>query len=133
MSDTEDDEQARIWEVLYARIREVLGGYGQENYLGQADYWVLDDNWGPPQHQVFFSSLHMLGPAIVTQLQGLLSDHPGWEIVIAVSVPGPGDAWPDMGLTIRSHEIVDGLQRQYFPPEYRGFRYPGARPATAPG
>jgi hypothetical protein len=35
-----------------------------------------------------------------------------------------------MGLTIRRHEIIDGLQRQYFPPAYRHFQYPGSRPGT---
>jgi hypothetical protein len=35
-----------------------------------------------------------------------------------------------MGLTIRAHEIIDGLQRQYFPEPYRSFRYEGSRPGT---
>jgi hypothetical protein len=35
-----------------------------------------------------------------------------------------------MGLTIRDHEIIDGLQRQYFPREFQSIRYRGSRPGT---
>jgi hypothetical protein len=35
-----------------------------------------------------------------------------------------------MGLTIRAHEIIDGLQREFFPKEFRIFSYEDARPGT---
>ena len=35
-----------------------------------------------------------------------------------------------MGLTIRKHEIIDGLQRQYFPEEFQSFRYADSKPGT---
>jgi hypothetical protein len=60
-------------------------------------------------------------------MQALLVDFPSWEIVVAVSVPGPGDAWPEMGLNIRAHEILDDLKREYFPAAYQDIRYPGSR------
>jgi hypothetical protein len=72
----------------------------------------------------------MLRPPVVESLQRVLHEFPDWEIMVAVSVPGLGEAWPDMGITIRAHEIVDGLQRQYFPPEFRDIRYEGSRAGT---
>jgi hypothetical protein len=60
----------------------------------------------------------------------MLREFPDWEIMIGVSMPEPAGPWPDMGLTIRAHEIIDGLQRRYFPPEYRGIQYDGSRPGT---
>jgi hypothetical protein len=39
-------------------------------------------------------------------------------------------AWPPMGVTIRSQEMIDGLQRQYLPPEFQDFKIPGSRPGT---
>lgn len=51
-------------------------------------------------------------------------------IVIAVYVPAVGKTWPDMGLTIRKNEIVDGLQRNHFPPEFQALHYEGSRPGT---
>jgi hypothetical protein len=50
--------------------------------------------------------------------------------MVAVYVPGVGEDWPDMGLTIRAHEIVDGLQRSLFPKEFQNLRYEGSRPGT---
>jgi hypothetical protein len=32
-----------------------------------------------------------------------------------------------MGLYIRPHEIIDGLQRRYFPKEFQDIAYEGAR------
>jgi hypothetical protein len=52
---------------------------------------------------------------------------PDWEIVVAIDLSDKGHSWPNMGLTIRAHEIIDELQRQYFPPQYQGIKYEGAR------
>jgi hypothetical protein len=41
-----------------------------------------------------------------------------------------GKNWPEMGLIVRSHEIVDGLRRDLFPPEYQNIHYEGSRPGT---
>ena len=52
------------------------------------------------------------------------------EIVVAVDVPEHEQDWPVMGLTIRRHEIIDGLQREFLPPEFADLHYPGGRPGT---
>src|ERR1041384_2141363 len=122
------DPQAIEWKRLYADITKFLSKFGSEDSLGNADYWVLDDNWGTKQQKVFLSSLSMLEPTIISGLQHRLAEFPGWEIVVAVSLRGAGEGWPDMGLTIRSSEIIDGLQRSYFPNELRGLHYAGSRP-----
>jgi hypothetical protein len=36
-----------------------------------------------------------------------------------------------MGLYIRPHEIIDALQRHYFPAEFQRLEYEGARRGTA--
>jgi hypothetical protein len=72
----------------------------------------------------------LLKPNIIKRLQHVLESYPGWEIVYQVSMPGPGDDWPNMCVIIRSREIVDFLQRQYFPPDYQSLHYEGDRPPT---
>jgi hypothetical protein len=57
-----------------------------------------------------------------------LQEFPSHAIIVAIAVEG--ERWPDMGLTIRQHEIVDGLQRQYFPPEYSTVVFEGSRRGT---
>jgi hypothetical protein len=131
MADEENfTEQERVWGKLYARIREVIGHYGNSNYIGEGDYWLLDDNWGMTQHKLYVNNLKMLEPVIIKRLQACLADYSDWEIVVAVDVPGSGDSWPPMGLIVRPHEMVDGLQRQYFPKEFQGIKYEGSRPGT---
>jgi hypothetical protein len=124
------DDQARDWRRLYTHIGDFLAQFGTLDTLGNADYWLLDDNWGGTQQKIFVNNLTMLEPRVITGLQRLLSDFPKWEIVVAVSLRGPAEKWPDMGLTIRRHEIVDGLQRGYFPLPFQSLRYEGSRPGT---
>jgi hypothetical protein len=124
------DPQSREWESLYERLLAVLRQFGTEDYRRTADCWVDDDNIGTRQQKVYVRSLKLLQPYVVQTMRALLSEFPKWEIVVSVSVPGVGDLWPVMGLTVREYEIVDGLQRQYFPPEFRGLHYEGARPGN---
>jgi hypothetical protein len=128
--DSEDDEQTNAWERFYARVRNVLRAFGSENHFGKADYLVLDDNYGWRETHIEVHHLKMLAPAIISQLQALLPADRSWQISVAVCVPDRTPDWPVMGLTIRSHEIIDGLKRQYFPEPYRSFHYTGSRPGT---
>jgi hypothetical protein len=73
----------------------------------------------------------MLDPALVKQLRVLLHDLADWEIVISVDIAGTEDKWPPMGLIIRKHEVIDGLQRDLLPEEFRSIKFEGSRPGTA--
>jgi hypothetical protein len=115
---------------LFDSVREVLQQFGVEDHFGKGDYLVVDDNYGFRGHKVEIHSLRMLNPQIVKALQLLLRKFPDWEIVVAVGIPGKEKLWPPMGLTIRAHEIIDGLQRQYLPAEYREIYYAGSRLGT---
>jgi hypothetical protein len=130
MSESDDEEQGAEWEALYEQLSRALAPFGKSDAFGEGDYWIVDDNYGPPQHKVYFWNLAMLKPEIVDALRASLREFPDWEIVVAVDVPVTGDNWPNMGLIIRKNEIVDGLQRQYFPPEYQSIQYEGSRVGT---
>ncbi len=118
------------WTKLYDEIGRVLSQFGIEDATGE-DYWIVDRPYGYDQHNVNISNLKMLDPQVVYSLQKILKKFRGWEIFITVYIPlSEGDRWPDMGLIIREHEIIDGLQRQYFPPEYRSIQYEGSRVGT---
>jgi hypothetical protein len=123
-------QQPKAWAHLYARLRMQLVKFGTEGGQPGADCWIEEDNWGYWQHKIYVDDLKMLRPQVIESLQRVLDEFPEWEIMVAVAVPGPGETWPDMGITIRTHEIVDGLQRQYFPPEFRNIHYDGSRPGT---
>lgn len=128
---TQDDDalQSEEWEALYRQIIELLAPWGVEDAFGRGDYLVVDDNYGWRRHSIEIHHLKMLEPHIVKSLRALLMGRPDWEVAISVDVPGK-ESWPRMGLRIRAREIIDDLQRQYFPPAYRDLSYPVSRPGT---
>jgi hypothetical protein len=125
-----DEQQSERWERLYQQVVNLLAPHGVNNAVGEGDYWVVEDNYGWHRVTVGVHSLKILRPEIVNSLRELLSEHLGWEIVAYVDIPEKEKLWPKMGLTIRKHEIIDGLQRELFPPEFRGFIYSDSRPGT---
>jgi hypothetical protein len=123
-----DEKQVSIWDRLYEQVTVLLARHGMEDSVGKGDYWVVDDNYGWRRSQVEIHNLKMLRPEIVNALRSLLTDLPDWEITVTVDIPGKENTWLVMGLTIRQLEIIDGLQRQYFPKEFQGWQYAGSKP-----
>ena len=124
-----DPVQVETFDRLYAQVTAVLAEHGEEYGANRGDY-LLVDNYGDQRVTFSVQHLKMMHPEIIARLRGFLADLPEWEIVASVDIPGTEKLWPLMGLTIRKHEIVDGLQRQYFPEEFRGYRYADSRPGT---
>jgi hypothetical protein len=123
------EEQRREWRALYEQIRAVLQQYGEEDDCPRRkDYLLVSENLGVWQHRIELSQLAMLRPVVIKTLQKLLVSYPNWEIAVVVGSPNAEDNWPSMGLLISEDEIMDGLQRQYFPPEYQSIEYEGSRP-----
>jgi hypothetical protein len=138
MTTTEEDrvyaEQVDVFERLRKRVKDLLRHFGRPDYQPghpRGDFTVHGDYSGHPQVVVFVGNLGMLRPKVISELQQVIRDFPGWQIVVTVAVRGHLDEWPNMGLYIRPHEIIDGLQRQYFPKEFQGIKYEEARPGTA--
>jgi hypothetical protein len=125
-----DERRDQMWSDLYRKIVSLLRKFGKEEPTGDGDYWVVDDNYGWRRHTINIFALKMLDPAIISLLRALLKDLPDWEIVVALDVPGKENEWPPMGVTIRRHEIIDGLRREYLPEPYRRLVIPGSTPGT---
>ena len=130
MTDTDQAEQESIWTALYERIASALHQFGTEDHFGNADYLLVDDNYGHRRHTIEIHKLPMLDPRLVKMLRAFLHDLPGWEIVIAVDVPGTENSWPRMGLIIREHEVIDGLRRSYLPSEFQNLVFEGSIPGS---
>lgn len=124
------DNQEREWELIYGEIGRMLERFGKQDAFGKGDYWLVDDNWGNHQQKIEVQNLSLIESPIVKLLQKILAPYPDWEIVVAVDVPEHKADWPPMGLIIRNNEIIDGLQRQYFPVEFQNIQYDGSRIGT---
>ncbi|SRR6476620_8499766 len=128
-SNQSDDRQWAEWKALFGKVKEVLTSWGTEDAFGRADFLIVDDNYGMNRHIVEIHKLRMLKLPVIQQLRSSLRDFPDWEIVMALDIPGK-EHWPRMGVTIRKHEIIDGLRRDVLPPEFKDFTIPGSRPGT---
>ena len=129
-----DRKQAETFEQLYHRVDNLLERFGQPDFLpgrSQGDFAVHGDFSGYPQVVTFVHNLELLRPNVINELQRLIKEFPGWEIEVTVAVRGHDDDWPKMGLYVRPNEIIDGLQRQYFPKEFQDIEYVGARRGAA--
>jgi len=127
--DRRQNEQYAVFEHLRARVGKLLERFGRPDYLpGQpyGDYQVHGDYSEYPQVVVFVENLELLRTPVVDALQELVRKYPGWQIDLMVTLRGHED-WPNMGISIRAGEIVDDLQRQYFPPEYQDLAYGHSR------
>ena len=119
--------QEAEWRVLHDGITETLNRFGTKNAVRKGDYWLLDDNWGTWRQEVEVQNLSLLKPPIIKLLQGLLAGYPDWEIMFRVDVLGKENVWPPMGLIIHDDEIIDDLQREFLPEEFRSIIYEGAK------
>lgn len=126
------DEQSAVFEQIRALVKNVLREFGRpDTALRNGDYTVEGDYLGPKEIVVFIGSLAMLQPNVVMELRQIIREFPGWQIVMTVAVRGHYEDWPNMGLYIRPHEIIDALQRRYLPAEFQNLKYEGARRGTA--
>jgi hypothetical protein len=123
MSDQDYEQQMKSWERLYDSVSELMEKHGTEDSHVPGDYWVHDDYWGHPQLKIYVHDLKLLRPEIVRSLQKILQEFTAWEIFVTVAVRGTGESWPDMGLIVRAHEIVDQLERRHFPNEFQSLSY----------
>jgi hypothetical protein len=133
MADDKKAAQEAEWLILHDRITETLDRFGKKNPFRKGDYWLLDDNWGWERHQLEFENLNLLQPHIIKSLQALLAEYPNWDITVRVDVPGKENSWPGMGLILYHDEIIDELQREFLPEQFRNITYEGSRPFTKVG
>ena len=56
---------------------------------------------------------------MLDKLQASLGGDPDWSITINISLSDRSPQAPGMGLTIYSDEIIDELQRDYLPEQFR--------------
>jgi hypothetical protein len=118
------------WKILHDRITATLDRYGKKDAFGRGDYWLVDEDLGSYRQKLEVQNLNLLQPHIIRSLQAVLAKYPDWEIMFRIDVPGKENDWPAMGLIIHDDEIIDDLQREFLPPEFRNVSYEGSRRIT---
>jgi hypothetical protein len=115
----------RIWKSVYDKATAALDAFGTKDYRGRADYWIVDDDWGPDLLQVEINNVRMLRRDAIGALKAVLDDYPGWQIVVRVFERKGEAPLPQMGLLISDGRVVDHLKRDFLPAEFRKLTYEG--------
>lgn len=128
MREHNEARRAAEWTILHDRIDETLSRFGKKDGFGRGDYWLVDEDLGSYRLKLEVQDLNLLQPLIIKSLQALLDGYPDWEIMFRVDVIGKENEWPAMGLIIHDDEIIDDLQREFLPTEFRNIVYEGSKP-----
>jgi hypothetical protein len=115
----------RIWQSVHDKATVALDAFGTKDYRGRADYWIVDDDWGPDLLQVEINNLRMLQRDAVGALKRVLDDYPGWQIIVRVFARKGESPLPQMGLLISDGRVFDHLKRDFLPTEFRQLTYEG--------
>jgi len=115
MSEDLDAEEEKEGNLLYVRIKEVLHPLEEG-----PDYILMDHVCGTYRHRVETEKPQLVMPETIAALKKSLSKYPNWEITIVLGDSG--------GVVIRDDEVIDGLQREHLPEEFRTVEYQGSRP-----
>lgn len=128
--DRQQTEQFAVFERLREEVDKLLENFGRRDFQPgrpRGDFSVHGDYSEYPQVVVFVHNLELLRQQVVGALQQLLKQFPGWQIDLMIGLWDHLKDWPVMGISVHTNEIVDDLQRQYFPKEYQELTYEGAR------
>lgn len=120
---------------LFKRLARTLRQFGRN----WQDYFLLKERVWAYRHLVLTDSAPLLRSPAIESLQMLLVDFPDWEIVICVvnqesdseDVRQYGFEWPDSQVIIRDDAIIDSLNRDRLPQEFRDLVIEGSRPDTS--
>jgi hypothetical protein len=115
----------RIWQSVHDKATAALDAFGTKDYRGRADYWIVDDDWGPDLLQVEINNPRMLRRDAIGALKRVLDVYPQWQIIVRVFSRKDEAALPPMGLLISDGRVFDHLNRDYLPAEFRHLTYEG--------
>jgi hypothetical protein len=126
MNKLADEQRKKEWQELYRLTKRALAPFGKDDEAG-GDYFVIDLFPNEKVQMIELHRLHMLRPEIITSLHRLLVDFPDWQIEVFVMSPEENTVIdPESGLILRRDGIIDALDREELPKQYR-FVYEGSR------
>ena len=103
-----EDAQSREWDAIYSSLQDALSKFGREDPLGDGDYWIVDDNYGSPQHKVCVYKASFLTRPMVTAVQRALQDRGlRWEVLFSFDDSDTRRHPEDLGITVQAHTVIE--------------------------
>ena len=104
----QQDVQAKEWEALYDELGALLEKHGTQNPFGEGDFWLVDDNYGSPQHKVCVTRITFLTRPLAVEVQRTLQKYSlGWEVLLSLDKPELRPTDDDLGVLVRKSDIKE--------------------------
>ena len=107
-----EDERAQQWQSLYEALGKALALFGIENPFGEADYWLVDDDYGDTTHKICVHRLPFLRPEVITAIQESLKQFPGWRVMVQLEIEIDGASDASSGFVIYPEKIESHWARE---------------------
>lgn len=108
-----DGSTSPNWKPLYLALVTACKRFGDEDFRGRADFWVVDDDWGGDGNQkVCVTSPSFLTPQVVEAIAQCVREagFPGAQVMVSLELQRHvGDKLPPMGLLV----TADGVTEQW--------------------
>jgi hypothetical protein len=102
------------WASLYAMLSKSLGLLGTENAFGEADFWIVDDDYGGTTHKLCIHKLSFLRPELITAIQIALKSFSAWQVMVQLEIETDGLSLPPEGIVIYSDHVEQHWDRIKF-------------------
>src|SRR6185436_12815194 len=103
-----EDMQSCEWDATYKALKLILAQFGREDPIGGGDYWIVDNNYGPPQHKVCVHKASFLTRPMVAEVQRALQDRElRWEVLFSFDDDDTRRHPDDLGLSVTAHTVTE--------------------------
>lgn len=103
-----DELQNEEWTKLYDELQQLLARHGREDAFGEGDFWVVDDNYGSPQHKVCVSRASFLTKIMASEVQQKIRTYSlPWEVIFAFDPRDERLDSADLGILVRKTDIQE--------------------------
>lgn len=131
------ERQCYLWEQSYPALLAVLQRHGVDSPTGKGDFWLLDDDYGCPEHLLYVFRLEVLTPCLVADMQSVLRAPAmdGWTIRVTLDLTAPEAATiPAQGLIVSRHAVEEHWNSQALHARFGDtFHFPAGWQAQAGG
>lgn len=107
-------EHEKEWASLYTMLSKSLGLLGTENAFGEADFWIVDDDYGGTAQKLCIHKLSFLSPQLIAAIQRALKVFPAWQVMVQLEIEINGTPLPPEGLLIYSNHVEQHWDRAKF-------------------
>jgi hypothetical protein len=108
------DERDKQWSSLYNDLGKSLALLGSENAFGDADYWIVDDDYGGTTHKLCVHKLAFLKPQLIAAIQQVLKYYPQWQVMVQLEIQDAAVDIPLAGVIVLADKVEQHWDRVKF-------------------